>query len=68
MIFEMNGGRIAINTDRFDKIVTALRTAVDNNNRTLDKEATSYDVFRLAPKFYNLQTRRNPENRPSLHV
>jgi hypothetical protein len=25
------GGRIAINPDRFDKLITALRTAVDND-------------------------------------
>jgi hypothetical protein len=40
-----NGGRIAINPDRFDKLITSLRTAVDNDG-TLDKEATSYnDIF-----------------------
>jgi hypothetical protein len=43
--------------DRFDKLITALRTAVDND-RTLDKEATSYndifDAFRLA-KFYHFK-------------
>jgi hypothetical protein len=38
MILEHDGGRIAINSDRFDKLVTALRTAVDNDG-TLDKEA-----------------------------
>jgi hypothetical protein len=51
MILESNSGRIAINPDRFDKLVTALRTAVDNDG-TLDKEYTSYDdifdAFRLA--------------------
>jgi hypothetical protein len=30
MILEQDGGRIAINPDRFDKLITALRTAVDN--------------------------------------
>jgi hypothetical protein len=45
MILESDGGRIAINLDRFDKLITALRTAVDNDG-TLDKEATSYnDIF-----------------------
>ena len=46
MILETNGGgRIVINPDGFDKLITALRTAVDNDG-TLDKEATSYnDVF-----------------------
>ncbi|MFL6318662.1 MAG: hypothetical protein ACJ73C_18270 [Nitrososphaeraceae archaeon] len=55
---ESEGGRIAINTDRFDKLITALRTAVDHD-RVLDKEATSYndifDAFRLALKFYNFE-------------
>ena len=54
MIFESEGGRIAINPDKFDKLITALRTAVDNDG-TLDNEATSYndifDAFRLALKF-----------------
>jgi hypothetical protein len=47
MILETDGGRIAINPDRFDKLITALRTAVDNEG-TLDKEATSYnDIFEI---------------------
>ena len=53
MIMEHDGGRIAINPDRFDKLVTSLRTAVDNDG-ALDKEATSYndifDAFRLSLK------------------
>jgi hypothetical protein len=52
---EHDGGRIAINPYSFDKLITALRTAVDNDG-VLDKEATSYndifDAFRLALKFY----------------
>ena len=56
MILERDGVRIAINPDRFDKLITALRTAVDNDG-ILDKEATSYndifDAFRLALKFYH---------------
>jgi hypothetical protein len=58
MILESDGGRIAINPDKFDKLITALRTAVDNDG-TLDKEATSYndifDAFRLALKFYSFR-------------
>jgi hypothetical protein len=58
MILEADGGRIAINPDRFDKLITALRTAVDNDG-TLDKESTSYndifDAFRLALKFYHFE-------------
>jgi hypothetical protein len=41
--------------EKFDKLITALRIAVDNDG-TLDKEVTSYndifDAFRLALKFY----------------
>ena len=29
MILENDGGRIAINPDKFDKLITALRTSVD---------------------------------------
>jgi hypothetical protein len=60
MILENEGGRIAINPDKFDKLITALRTAIDNDG-TLDKESTSYndifDAFRLALKFYQFQER-----------
>jgi hypothetical protein len=55
MILENEGGRIAINPGKFDKLITSLRT-VDNDG-VLDKEATSYndifDAFRLALKFYH---------------
>jgi hypothetical protein len=58
MLLEHDGGRIAINPDRFDKLITSLRTAVDNDG-VLDKEATSYndifDAFRLALKFYHFE-------------
>jgi hypothetical protein len=55
----MNSGyKIALYPDRFDKLITALRIAVDNDG-TLDKEATSYndifDAFRLALKFYHFK-------------
>jgi hypothetical protein len=56
MILE-DDGKIAINPV-FDKLVTALRTAVDADG-TLDKESTSYndifDAFRLALKFYQFR-------------
>ncbi len=58
MILEQDPGKIAINPDKFDKLITPLRTAVDNDG-TLDKEATSYndifDAFRLALKFYRYE-------------
>ena len=58
MILENDGGKIAINPDRFDKLITALKTAVDIHG-TLDKESTSYndifDAFRLALKFYRYE-------------
>jgi hypothetical protein len=58
MILEDDRGKIAINPDKFDKLITSLRTAVDNDG-TLDKESTSYndifDAFRLALKFYHFR-------------
>jgi hypothetical protein len=58
MILEYEPRKIAINPDKFDKLITALRTAVDNGG-TLDKESTSYndifDAFRLALKFYSFR-------------
>jgi hypothetical protein len=50
MILEHDPRKVAINPDRFDKLITSLRNAVDNDG-TLDKEATSC-AFRLALKFY----------------
>jgi hypothetical protein len=62
MILEQDPGKIAINPDRFDKLITALRTAVDNDG-TLDKESTLYndifDAFRLALKFYHYENSSN---------
>jgi hypothetical protein len=37
-------GRIAINPDRFDKLITALRTAVDNDG-VLDKNLFPYGMM-----------------------
>jgi hypothetical protein len=58
IILEHEPRKIAINPDKFDKLITSLRTAVDNDG-TLDKEATSYndifDAFRLALKFYRFK-------------
>jgi hypothetical protein len=51
MILEQDPRKIAISPDKFDKLITSLRTAVDNDG-TLDKESTLYndifDAFRLA--------------------
>ena len=51
----LEDGRIMIHP-RFDKLITALRTAVENGEGKLDKEATSYDdvfdAFRLAMRYY----------------
>jgi hypothetical protein len=61
-MLEQDGGRMAINHDRFDKLITALRTAVDNDG-ILDKGTTShndiFDAFRLALKFYHFEERNN---------
>ena len=62
MVVQGDGGSIAINPDRFDKLITALRTATDNDG-VLDKESTSYndifDAFRLALKFYRYEDSSN---------
>ena len=41
MIMEQDPGKIAINPDKFNKLITSLRTAVDNEG-VLDKESTLY--------------------------
>jgi hypothetical protein len=56
MFLERDGRHIAINP-KFDKIITSLRTAVENKG-ALDKDATSYDgvfdAFRLAILIRNM--------------
>ena len=58
MIREDDGGKFAINLNRFNKLITSLRTAVDNDG-VLNKEATSYNdifyAFRLALRFYHFR-------------
>ena len=53
MILEQDPPKIAINPDKFDKLITALRTAVDNDGTLYD----IFDAFRLALKFYRFQER-----------
>ena len=55
----MSSGLVSIYPkERFDKLITSLRTAVDNEG-VLDKDATSYadifDAFRLAMKYYRFE-------------
>jgi hypothetical protein len=55
MILESKEYAIAIN-QRFDKLITSLRTAVESGEGVLDKQITSFndifDAFRLALNFY----------------
>jgi hypothetical protein len=44
MILEDDRGKIAINPDKFDKLITALRTAVDNDG-TLDKKQHHTTIY-----------------------
>jgi hypothetical protein len=44
MILEQDPGKIAIDPDKFDKLITALTTAVNDDDRILDKEETSYKI------------------------
>jgi hypothetical protein len=46
-VLEHEPRKIAINPDRFDKLITSLRTAVDNDVM-LDKEATSYEEMKCS--------------------
>ena len=59
----LEDGCIAINPV-FDKLVTSLRTAIEDNGM-LDKEATSYndifDAFRLALRYYTISKKRQEQ-------
>ena len=46
ILLEHESRKIAINPDKFDKLTTALTTAVDNDG-TLDKGATPYNDVRF---------------------
>jgi hypothetical protein len=56
-LLELNGGCIAIDANKHGKLITALRTAVENGEGMLDKEATSHDdlmdAFRLSLQFWH---------------
>ena len=55
-MLEYNNGTVAINPVH-SKLITALRTAVENGEGYLDKEATShddlFDTFRLSVRFWH---------------
>jgi hypothetical protein len=55
-LMEYDSGVVAINP-KHTKLITALRTAVEKGEGTLDKEATSHDdlldAFRLAMQFWH---------------
>ncbi|HZA69212.1 MAG TPA: hypothetical protein VE548_05875 [Nitrososphaeraceae archaeon] len=55
-MLEYHDGSVAINP-KHNKLITALRTAVENGEGVLDKEATSYDdlldAFRMSLQFWH---------------
>jgi hypothetical protein len=55
-LLEYQNGMVAIHP-RFNKLITALRTAVENGEGILNKEATSHDAlsdsFRLSLMFWH---------------
>ena len=55
-MLEYKNGQVVINP-KFTKLITALRTAVENGEGSLDKEATShddlFDSFRLSLQFWH---------------
>ena len=57
-MLEYQNGYMAIHP-RFNKLITALRTAVEKGDGTLDKEATShddlFDSFQLSLQFWHEQ-------------
>jgi hypothetical protein len=56
-LLELNGGCVAIDEQRHGKLITALKTAVEKGEGTLDKEAISHDdcldAFRLSLIFWH---------------
>jgi hypothetical protein len=56
-MLEYHNGQVAIHP-RFNKLITALRTAVEKGEGSLDKDATSFDdcfdAFRLSMQFWHL--------------
>ena len=56
VLMEYRNGYVAIHP-RYNKLITALRTAVENSEGMLDKEATSFDdlfdSFRLSLMFWH---------------
>jgi hypothetical protein len=57
MLLEYGTGAIAIHPTKHNKLITALRTAVEKGDGSLDKEATShddlFDNFRLSLQFWH---------------
>jgi hypothetical protein len=55
-MLEYKNGQVAIHP-KFSKLITALRTAVEKGDGTLDKEATSHDdlmdAFRMSLQFWH---------------
>jgi hypothetical protein len=55
-MLEYQNGQVAIHS-RYSKLITALRTAVENGEGMLDKEATShddlFDAFRLSLQLWH---------------
>lgn len=64
-ILEYGSGGIAIH-ESFTKLITALKTAVEKGEGSLDKDATShddiFDAFRLALMRYDFEV-REPQKR-----
>jgi hypothetical protein len=57
---------------KFNKLITALRTAVEKNEGSLDKEAMSYsdafDAFRLSLQFWQLQRSHQKSELGRIHM
>ncbi|MGB7633102.1 MAG: hypothetical protein WBL68_05210 [Nitrososphaeraceae archaeon] len=56
-LLEYKNGMVAIDETKDDKLITALRMAVENGEGVLDKETTShddlFDAFRMSSQFWH---------------
>jgi hypothetical protein len=58
-LLESNDGCIAIDGDRHGKLITALRTAVENGDGAFDKDSTSHNNLFDAFRFTRLYGRKD---------
>ena len=58
-LLELNGGCVAIDANNYGKLITALRTAVEKGDGSLDKDSTSHNNLFDAFRFTRLYGRKD---------